>query len=52
MRLFCAPSAGRQQEAPVIEREIDLPTPDGVMNTFVTQPEEGGPHPAGAEELG
>ena len=30
----------------MIEREIDLPTPDGVMNTFVTQPEEGGPHPA------
>jgi len=30
----------------MIEREIDLETPDGAMNTFVVQPEEGGPHPA------
>jgi carboxymethylenebutenolidase len=29
----------------MIEREIDIPTPDGSMNTFVTHPEEGGPHP-------
>jgi carboxymethylenebutenolidase len=28
------------------EREIDLQTPDGIMNTFVTQPDAGGPHPA------
>ena len=29
----------------MIDREIDIPTPDGMMNTFVTHPEEGGPHP-------
>ncbi|MGE0622259.1 MAG: dienelactone hydrolase family protein [Pseudomonadales bacterium] len=29
----------------MIERELDVPTPDGAMNTFVTHPEEGGPHP-------
>jgi len=29
----------------MIEAEIDLETPDGSMNTFVTHPEEGGPHP-------
>ncbi len=29
----------------MIDRELDLPTPDGVVNTFVTHPEEGGPHP-------
>ena len=30
----------------MIEREVDLQTADGAMNTFVTHPEEGGPHPA------
>jgi carboxymethylenebutenolidase len=30
----------------MIEREIDLETTSGAMNTFVTHPEEGGPHPA------
>ncbi|MDJ0789602.1 MAG: dienelactone hydrolase family protein [Myxococcota bacterium] len=30
----------------MIEAELDLETPDGTMNTFVTRPEEGGPHPA------
>jgi hypothetical protein len=30
----------------MIEREVDLETADGTMNTFVTHPEEGGPHPA------
>ncbi len=30
----------------MLEREIDLQTADGLMNTFVTQPDEGGPHPA------
>ena len=30
----------------MIDRDLDIPTPDGVMNTFVTHPEEGGPHPA------
>jgi len=29
----------------VIERELDLPTADGAMNSFVVHPEEGGPHP-------
>jgi carboxymethylenebutenolidase len=30
----------------VIEREIDIPTADGAMGTFVVHPERGGPHPA------
>ncbi len=30
----------------MIDRELDLQTADGTMNTFVTHPEEGGPHPA------
>ena len=29
----------------MIDREVDVPTADGTMNTFVTHPEEGGPHP-------
>jgi len=29
----------------MIDRYVDVPTPDGVMPTFVTHPEEGGPHP-------
>jgi carboxymethylenebutenolidase len=29
----------------MIERELDIQTADGAMNTFVTHPEEGGPHP-------
>ena len=29
----------------MIEREIELETPDGAMNTFVVHPEEEGPHP-------
>jgi carboxymethylenebutenolidase len=29
----------------MIDREIDIATPDGAMNTFITHPEEGGPHP-------
>ena len=29
----------------MIETEIDLETSDGAMNTFITHPEEGGPHP-------
>ena len=27
----------------MIEHEIDIRTADGMMNTFVTHPEEGGP---------
>ncbi len=30
----------------MIEHEIDLETGDGQMNTFITHPEEEGPHPA------
>ena len=29
----------------MIERHLDLTTPDGAMNTFVVHPDEGGPHP-------
>jgi carboxymethylenebutenolidase len=30
----------------MIDRELDIATPLGAMNTFITHPEEGGPHPA------
>lgn len=30
----------------MIERDIEIETPDGVIDTFVCHPEEGGPHPA------
>ena len=29
----------------MIERDLDIETTDGVMNTFVVQPDEGGPFP-------
>ena len=29
----------------MIEHHLDIPTADGVMNSFVVHPEEGGPHP-------
>jgi carboxymethylenebutenolidase len=29
----------------MIDRELDIQTPDGAMNTFITHPEEEGPHP-------
>lgn len=29
----------------MIEKHLDIPTPDGAMNSFVVHPEEGGPHP-------
>ena len=29
----------------MIERHLDIPTKDGAMNTFITHPEENGPHP-------
>ncbi len=29
----------------MIDRDVDIETADGSMNTFVTHPEEGGPHP-------
>ena len=29
----------------MIDRDVDIQTKDGAMNTFITHPEEGGPHP-------
>ena len=29
----------------MIEHELDIQTPDGEMNTFITYPEDGGPFP-------
>jgi hypothetical protein len=29
----------------VIEHDLDIETSDGLMNTFITHPEEGGPFP-------
>ena len=29
----------------MIEHHIDIKTKDGMMNSFITHPEEGGPHP-------
>jgi len=29
----------------MIEQDLDIPTADGAMNTFVVHPDEGGPHP-------
>jgi carboxymethylenebutenolidase len=29
----------------MIERQIDIPTPDGATTTFICHPERGGPHP-------
>lgn len=29
----------------MIEKDLDIPTADGAMNTFVVYPDEGGPHP-------
>ena len=29
----------------MIEAELDIATSDGSMNTFITYPEEDGPHP-------
>jgi carboxymethylenebutenolidase len=29
----------------MIDRDLDIATADGLMNTFITHPEEGGPHP-------
>lgn len=29
----------------MIEKHLDIATPDGAMNTFVVHPEEEGPHP-------
>ena len=29
----------------MIEKELDIQTVDGAMNTFITHPEEEGPHP-------
>jgi len=29
----------------MIDRDMDIHTKDGAMNTFITHPEEDGPHP-------
>ena len=29
----------------MIDRELDIQTSDGEMDTFITHPEENGPHP-------
>ena len=29
----------------MIEKHLDIPTPDGAMNSFIVYPEENGPHP-------
>ena len=29
----------------MIEKELDIETSDGLMNTFITYPDEGGPYP-------
>ena len=29
----------------MIEHQLDIPTADGAMNSFVVHPDEGGPHP-------
>ena len=29
----------------MIEHHLDIPTANGLMNTFITHPEEDGPHP-------
>lgn len=29
----------------MVEKELDIPTADGAMNTFIVHPDEGGPHP-------
>ena len=29
----------------MIDQHLDIQTVDGAMNTFITYPEEGGPHP-------
>jgi carboxymethylenebutenolidase len=29
----------------MIDRDVEIPTPHGSMNTFITHPEENGPHP-------
>ena len=34
-----------RQNRSMIERQIDVTTPDGEMTTFIFHPEHGGPHP-------
>src|SRR3954462_10710921 len=33
------------ETAPMIERQVDITTPDGEMTTFIFHPERGGPFP-------
>ena len=37
--------AEAREETDLIEHHIDIPTPEGAMNTFFVHPDEGGPHP-------
>ena len=43
-RTLARTTAPRQPDA-MIDQHLDLTTTDGQMNTFITHPEEGGPHP-------
>jgi carboxymethylenebutenolidase len=40
------PSLENREEAPMIDEQIEIPTKDGHITTFITPPERGGPHPA------
>ena len=40
-----ASGINRRERFSMIDRDTDIQTADGAMNTFVTHPEEGGPHP-------
>ena len=39
------PQITRDEEAPMIDQQIDIPTKDGKTTTFITHPERGGPFP-------
>lgn len=40
-----ARATGLVQTRAMQEQHLDIPTPDGAMNTFAVHPDEGGPHP-------
>src|SRR5260221_14387582 len=35
----------KREERPMIDQQIDIPTKDGHITTFITHPERGGPFP-------
>jgi len=37
------PQITRDEAAPMIDQQIDIPTKDGKTTTFITHPERGGP---------